>query len=251
MNLEQFYFPVTETPIYYAVNADYCKLDSNKLIRHIDNNQKPIAIVSKGYNFITNKEIIENTIGCLENLGVKFYIDQMGTFLSDKRMMIHAIFQDNYIADDNNGVINLSLVIHNSYDMSTAARARFGTFRTICSNGALLSFSELTQYYHKHTKNLFVNNMKEEIEKALQVFPHLKERIDLLRVTEFRIDLPKVMDNVYRIMPDDFRTFVKPQAEIIKTMWQLYNLMTYYITHKVQAVAREVYYQKISKLFKV
>lgn len=256
MKISDFIFPIRTTDLWYGTTkSDILQVHSHKGIvrKYDDKEDELISVVSKSYTLLPNEKVIENTVGVLDKLGINYTIDPVGSYLSNSRMILHVIFLDNITLNDGESDISLSMMIHNSYDMSTAFRFKFGTFRWICSNGAIIGYKELTNsVYRKHTQGVYIDDVKKSIQNAVQIFPEIEKRIKILQQKEFNKNLkPKINS----IMGKPFERFMAEKYEKrwkeIKTLYQLYQTLTWYVTHKVAPLPRETYLNKIAKVFEI
>lgn len=255
MQVNDFIFPVETTSLWYGKKqVDTLPVDSHKGIvrKHEDKSDELISVVSQSYTLLPNEKVIESTIGVLENSGIKYAIDSVGSYLSNKRMILHAIFSD-VVLNDGESNVNLSMLIHNSYDMSTAFRFKFGTFRWICSNGAVIGYKELADtVYRKHTQGIYIEDIEKAIHNAVEIFPEIEKRIKILQQKEFT---KAVKPKIINMMGKQYEKFMAENYEKrwreIKTLYQLYQSLTWYVTHKVTPLQRELYLNKIAKVFEI
>jgi hypothetical protein len=272
MTKEEFIFKVQKVDIYYDFPVHDVTLINDNMFKVMEQKDgtilpltltkdykgivrsdtgKLISIVSNTYNLTTNEEVINKTLGVFEMLGLTYIIDPIHSHISDNRMILNIVIKDICI---NDGVspISLAMFIHNSYDMTTKFRFRFGTFRYICSNGSVIGFKELCDpIEHKHTPNFYIDDIKREVERAIGIFPRVGERIEFLKTQVFTYT--PIRGRAESVMGSEFTKYMKKDYErewkSLKTLYDLYLIMTWYVTHKVVRLQQETYFNKIAKVF--
>jgi len=157
LDLQDFCFPVVERTVavddklneqaQWADEESYLDNGYKAIVREDTNNV--ISIVRDSYKIVTNRELINELLHFLAVSGEQFKIDPSHSFVQDNRMRLMITFP-NLTLQDRESDINLSLFIHNSYDMSEGVRFYFGAIRGICQNGAVFG-QILGRYYSKHT----------------------------------------------------------------------------------------------------
>ena len=103
----------------------------------------------------------------------------------------------------------------------------------------------LSKFYSKHTKNINLSNLKEQLEATYDKIPVIKQRIEILR----NLSVTKeVNDDVKNKMGKTISKYVEDQPAAAN-QWILYNILTYYISHLIDKRMRASYQMRVSKLF--
>lgn len=248
-SIEDFFFNVSEEDIYrYSNNNNnFVNIKNYKGVYRSDNNEL-ISVVSKNYKLIQNKDVIMPLLDDLSNLDSKWIIDKSHSFVNDKRMRLQITFPD-LLIDDNESKSSLSLFIHNSYDMSEGVRLFWGGIRQICTNGMVfMKISE--KFYSKHSKNAEIINMHEKIKKTYDEIPSIQRRIQILNAIS--ANESKLINNIEKEYGKGIGNYVNDEIQGKQlSMWQLYNILTYYISHYVTLEQRAKYQIKTSRLFEL
>jgi Domain of unknown function (DUF932) len=252
-DLDRYKFPVEETNIY--VNREekgkvFQRLaeDYKAIIR--SDNKKLISVMPKTYRLVSNKDLIENLLSQLEKIDSKFYIDSSHSFVSDRRMRLQLTFPELTI-DDDESKTNLSLFIHNSYDGSEGVRLFWGAIRGICSNGMVFG-KLLSQAYRKHTKGLNLPDIQAVMDKGYKAVPEIQRRFDAMQ----RLEIMQT-DKLKETIEEEMGKKISNDPDLLEvlerraTEWEVFQALTYIVSHKVRINRQAFYQRKISKLMNI
>lgn len=144
----------------------------------------------------------------------------------------------------------MSLFLHNSYDGSEGVRLFWGAIREICTNGLVFG-TLLSKYYRRHTSKLDISNLKQQLESTYDKIPILKHRIQILQDTKVT---PKFRRDVEDQMGKKIVKYIDEQEKKNKraaSLWILFNIVTYYISHMIERRLRADYQLQASRLFQL
>jgi hypothetical protein len=246
--LENFMFPVGERAVFVDDDKTYKPTKHYKAIVREDNG-KLVSIMKDSYQLVPNSEVIMPLLEQLHNLDTNWIIDPSHSFADDNRMRLQVTFNDLKM-NDGRSDIALSLFLHNSYDGSEGVRMFWGAIRGICSNGMVFG-TLLAKFYGKHTSGLEIKNLKDQLESTHQKIPVIQHRIEILQNTNVT---KKIKRDVEDHLGKHVIKYVNEQEKQNKraaNLWVLYNLITYYISHKVDMRMRAQYQLDTSRLFKL
>jgi len=248
MRKSDFTFPVRREKLYYLDNSIWIPTNQDIIIR--EDTDEIISYVPRTYHLKTNAEIFDKIFEALQYLNLSVIIDPVNSFLSNERMICHLLLTDIIIKDDESAIF-LSILIKNSYDRSRAFDFKFGMFRGICSNGSLLGYKSLMEgIYRKHTKGFSLHPITSKIKEVILNFPEVQKRIEHLQTVKFETSYKK---QSVQTLGNKFEAYMSEDLGIkwikIKTLYDLYNEMTYFVTHKIPVIEREQYLDKIAKGF--
>ena len=247
--LSPYLFPVEERPVYYERDARSDRLpipspNYKAIVRKDTGNL--IAIQKDTYKLVPNAEVIKPLLEQLHQLDTSWVIDPSHSFVDDERMRLQVTFPE-LLFHDGRSEIALSLFLHNSYDSSEGVRLFWGAIRAICKNGMVFG-TVLAKYYRKHTQNLEISNLREQLESTYDKIPVIRERIDHLqnaRVTkDFRTEIVDALGK-------KVGKYIEEQEETrrLANQWALYNVITYFVSHLVKQKMRASYQRQVSNLF--
>jgi hypothetical protein len=253
MNLKDFCFPVAERRVAvddftsefvdWGNENSYLQNDYKSIVR--DDTNEVISIVKDSYRIIRNETLINELLQFLAVSGEKFKIDESHSFVQNNRMRLMITFP-NLTLQDSESDINLSLFLHNSYDLSEGVRFYFGAIRAICANGMI--FGEiLGRYYSKHTSGFRLEDFSEKLDEAKAHFPEIQQRISMLENVSANEQLVEGISNkISKRLADQ----ILEEYDVNRiSQWQLLNRVTNYISHDVDKPHRARHQRSVSQLF--
>jgi Domain of unknown function (DUF932) len=244
--LDGYIFPVMERKVFFEdeKSGKPVKTAEYKAIVRPDQN-KLVSIMQDSYKLVSNHDVIMPLLEQLNNLDTNWFFDNSHSFVNSKRMRLQVTFPD-LTLNDGRSDIALSLFLHNSYDGSEGIRIFWGAIRGICSNGMV--FGEvLAKFYSKHTKNINISNLKEQLEETYEKIPVIKQRIEILQSMKVS---KGIAEEVEHRMGKTIYKYVEEQTHPAN-QWILYNILTYYVSHLIDKRMRAYYQMKISGLFQL
>ncbi len=248
--LQQFMTPVHEDKVYFTNGSDMVPAPRHRAI--LNEQGKIITVVKDSYKLVRNEDIIMPLLEHLDKLDNKWYVDPSHSFINDKKMRIQLTFPD-LMFKDNESDIAMSLFIHNSYDGSEGIKGLWGAIRGICSNGMVFG-KVFAKFYAKHTSGFNIDRLKEQIEDSFKLIPSINERVQLMNQREFK-QTPDFSQQVANTLGTRALAYLNQEngeeKNQIQTMWQLYNVFTYFISHYVNYRTRAAYQQRLASLMEM
>ena len=250
MNLQDYNFPVIERRVaVHNGDTDLIDLGNTKtflpgdykaIVRQ-DTNEL-ISIVRDSYQIVPNENIISKLMEELEKTGTPFEIEPSHSFVENSRMRLQIKFPGIQI-NDGRSDIDLSLYLHNSYDMSEGIRMFWGAIRSICTNGMVFG-KILGTIYRRHTSGFQMDHLHKEMSRMYDLMPRIQNRIADLDARP-----------ITSVMKDDIEKELgkKVSTQIFQSdyesQWKLYNAITYLISHIIQQRYRARYQTATSRIF--
>lgn len=248
--LQQYMTPVHEDTVYFTSGQDMIPAPRHKAI--VNEQGKIITVVKDTYKLVRNEDIIMPLLEHLDKLDSKWYVDPSHSFINDKKMRIQLTFPD-VMFKDNESDIAMSLFVHNSYDGSEGIKGLWGAIRGICSNGMVFG-KVFAKFYAKHTSGFSINRLNEQIEDSFKLIPSVNERVQLLQQKEFK-QTPDFSQNVANVLGTRALAYLNQEngeeKNQIQTMWALYNVFTYFISHYVNYRTRAQYQMRLASLMEM
>jgi hypothetical protein len=231
--IESLKFPIQELPLYLGNGAS----TGLRAIYNANegNAENWLGYHTKEYKVTTNAELIDTAIPIIEEMGAKIQdVSSRYTFCDDKRMYLGLVLDQKFeIQNGKSDLFNMLLFLKNSYDGSLSYGCDFGSYRLVCTNGAV-SFIKTAIMKRKHVTEFSPDLLRYQIETALTEFPKLKaayERFHEKNLTKEELD---------RIFSDAEKRNLttKTQSDNIqgligetKNAYLIFNILTYYLTH--------------------
>ena len=250
MDLREFGFPIVERKV--AVHDGKNRLiDLNdketylpgeyKSIVREDTNEL-ISIVRESYQIVPNEQIISRLMEELDKIRTTFKIEPSHSFVENNRMRLQVSFPEIRI-NDGRSDIALSLFLHNSYDMSESVRMFFGAIRAICTNGMVFG-KVLGSVHRRHTSGFQMQMLHAELSKMADLMPTVKGRIT-------NMDSYPVSEGLKREVESGLGKKIAEQIlqKKYESQWQLFNALTFHISHVIHQRHRARYQMAVSRIF--
>ena len=252
--LNKYYFPVSvgtvrrsgPTVIDGATYDTLYPANNYKAIVRSDTNEL-IAIMKQTYKIVENRRVIESVMEGLERVNANYMFDRSHSFVSNGRMKLHITFPD-YRLMDNESEIPLCVYIHNSYDGSEGIRVLWGAIRSICTNGMVFG-KLLSSVYKRHTLGVNLGGIGNQLRSTLDAMPKLQARIDSLR--NGYPDMESFLPEIKKTMGITLSKHVEDSAYKITSQWDMLNVLTDYVSHKIEKRLQTHYQNQISKVFQL
>lgn len=258
-DIDEFMFPVIEQPVRLFIGDEFDDIpeglmdslitspnmipnDFRAIVRQ-DTNEL-ISIVKPSYKMVTNEQLINSAIEELNSTDVLWCLSDSHNMLTNERMKLHIEFPE-LVWNDGESDITQSMYIFNSYDGSASVQMLFGGIRGICTNGMVFG-KVLSKLYHKHTQGFYLSTLADRVRDIKNYIPELKERSEILQKTDPTL---KDIEKMKKEFGDKFADEMIQRSELPMTMWQLYMVATWMISHQIKANMVTHYQKAASKVF--
>lgn len=208
----------------YVVNHERKTRYESEHVATVDTQtEKVLGIFNEDYHLVKHQEFLD---AIKEVVGENF---QGNYWCSDTKLYVY------YYPDDWNVEIperpeeNLWFGVRfsNSYDGTAAIKCTLVAVRVQCWNG-MYTEELLEQEYRKHSKAFNLETFKENVEEMLElgldeVLEKLKKSMDMEAKTGDAVEVLR--------LPQSLKDVVTDELESRETLWNIYNKLTYNITH--------------------
>lgn len=267
-------FPrVASEPLYYGKRVPTHFEGWRALVDQDDGSI--VSVVSAGYRMVKHEHVVEATEDALRKQGLEF--QRSVTLIKEGAKMVATYTIPSIEVKVAEGdILNPTLVIKNSYDLSWVASILGGIYRLICSNGAYVG-TMFEKFRHRHVGQLDAEAMQARIANVADSFEQFGIHYKMMRTTplsNFRTE--KVVGHiplnkgeqvalqglkerssglVLDLVPhkqENGETVpvwaIKDGDEEKFNVADLFNLLTEFNTHKVgSAVRRDLFSDRIAK----
>lgn len=233
---DDIFFPVSAVPLTELTGKPDVGLQA--IVREDTN--EIIATHGKRYTLIKNEAIYDRVDRAIRE---STDIDTNGMQITDSvayaggRSIRSYIFPEHkiQIGKSDHDVTNLRLNVVNSYDGSTNLRLMMGGYRMVCANGMIVG-DTAAQYVARHTSGFSLGEIQTRIAAQLRAFNEAGEMWKVWAnkpcddthayylLTEFANGSKKLAETLIGLWHIENRT-------LGKTMWALFNALTYWSTH--------------------
>lgn len=251
---DKVYYPdVFETPVHYQKTNDDLvrsfKIKDHKAI--VDrNNGNVFGITTEAYKLIK----YEDLINVVDNIVLNHPeygdpVKKVETISEGAKLTSEWTFPEVSYQITKGDIVHPSIHVNTSYDSSTLLSVLFGAFRIVCSNGLVIG-DQFANYKKKHTQVFNLEGIKNAISIGMDNF---SDQVNLWKTwvdknttsTEYEYVMNTMKFN--KAETEEIHSVVEKNSGVtltdIKTKtltyWIFYNILTQYITHKVQSKLRK------------
>lgn len=230
--------------------------------------KKVVSVVRKSYQLYPNSLLVEPALNFLVKSGIDYKIGNF-SLVTDSQMRLQLVLQSFQLKDDTEQGLYPSIILSNSYDMTSTLSINIGALRVICSNGMVTTKTlNVAKRFHRTSD---IGLIQEEIMNALQkietYIPAIERRIQEMmnkKLVGIRIKALSHLDSrlFSHLMQsigivDEEVTYaetvrigrsIDPNFYSYVTEWQAYNILTEFITHQVPTRYKMDFSQRLSKI---
>jgi hypothetical protein len=251
-DLSLFDFPIKETALFVESYGNYTSVPDKKAIVRSDTGQF-LGFHSNRYKTINHYNLFKKHSRAVTEKGFNNNIqikDSIWNYGAKAHRSI--LFKDHKVNIVENDPMYLKIDVFNSLDGSTSFISFVGGYRSVCQNGQVFGGEKISHQKQKHTKGLNINSAVGKLDTAVDTFVNNGDKLKqwsnsyitddnviyLLANTICRKEskTSQVLtgsDRVNQRLSDFFfYLYEKEQAcGSEKTLWALYNSLTYWSTH--------------------
>lgn len=218
--------------------------DTNEILHYPTNN----------YKVIQNKEVIDSFLTKITPITNNIVLGQSHSFVKSEKMQVQLTFPD-FQFNDGGSDVALTAYLSNSYDGSAGVKILWGGIRKICTNGMIWGI-HIMKFYAKHTTGASFGGLEHQFQKVITSIPEVEKRINILRQLEY--SLPTGEEEIIEEKERLQKQYGKKCADYILENYQrgmsqydLLNLVTWFISHKIEASRRADYQLRAARNFKL
>lgn len=234
------------------------KFIDKKAIVHKESGQV-ISIVSPDWNIIQNKELVENFESNLRSDGIEFVRTSAGVNhnltkfwanyrFPDVKMQLSKPYKTNFgsYQDD----IELTIDLWGGYASGISTGFMIGGYRLICSNGLMRKENMFGQTWRHNqiNQNDLLKTFHDQVQQSANLFKSqmIQSWDDLSQKSYDKSIAVPIMRDLFRELKDTvtyrdklYWLFIQTQKDgNLKTMWQFYNMLTWFFTHTMEHRSR-------------
>lgn len=239
-------------------NEHHTQLEKYRGIVNAENIDQVFAIATKGYQVIQHDELVETVEKALTEINLKNSTRTV-ELNSGARIHVDISFPDNTLKINDN-TLSLNIAWDNSYDLSTGIRI---TVSGQDHKGTSYYIPEsYASYYHKHTKGLSMDKVKESLEKGINSFDKQvsnyfnnlvnttttidKAIVWLDKCLEDEVISKKYLEEMRKVL-EERKAFTIKDKEITN-LWGLYSLISEVLSKSQASLeSKQSYAEKLAK----
>jgi hypothetical protein len=213
------------------------------------------AVVSDRYHLIENKIAFLPVVDAIRKFGIKI----KGKMLQENgRSYIDILFDDERfkldVADKSKmqkgDTINFGMRFGNSYDASMSFYAETFAIRMVCSNGMIRPVViEDIRFVHMGEPEVISSAILKTFEALIIECPKFRDVVERTMKDEVTEALIQEYLNVCKLGKRNIEKLLEKARKVdAKTQWDVYNVLTEYITHDLQIMesSRESWHKNVA-----
>lgn len=158
---DNYRFPIEREPLLRGDGVD-TRYDA--LYRADTGSQ--ISVVSRDYQLITHEQAMDSVYGLLDAMGETHEDFRIATTNQGKRLFAEVKLPDRKFDVSGDGIMP-SVIVENSLDKTKSFVARFGAYRLVCSNGAIVGTKVVNIALSHYKENINMDKVLYAIEQGI------------------------------------------------------------------------------------
>ena len=237
-------FPVELMPIQ---TKSRIAIPDRRAVVRTDTNT-PLGIVSTKYELLKHADVVN---GFRKALGNEEYEETIKLARNGAQLYATYSLPTYHIEVRPGDVISLQFIVKNSYDGTNALQIMLGAFRLVCTNGMMIGkkfFAFSQKHIGSEAGTIDAGKLKEKVTmiadqfaKALPVMQTMAKTTVFHPSEYFETKKVRIPKYLLATAKESYET------ERDKSLWGVYNSLTYAITHKMKREnpAMSVYYGQV------
>ena len=202
-----------------------------------------LGVTSDKYGLLLNTDLVKAVDEVLTDKGLdyerKISVARDGATMYGRYEFPNELRKIQKVGDE----MGMRITIRNSYDRTSFAGLELGMLRLVCTNG-MKAMKRAFGFNQKHSRKLSLDGVSDAIERAIKAFDDVGGDFTIL--SDMKID-DTIGDYVLKNLTSDKILSDKLREEITKvwlsppfpedkdrSLYNLYNAVTYHLTHKVE-----------------
>ena len=202
-----------------------------------------LGVTSDKYGLLLNTDLVKTVDEVLTGKGLdyerKITVARDGATMYGRYEFPNELRKIQKVGDE----MGMRITIRNSYDRTSFAGLELGMLRLVCTNG-MKSMRRAFGFNQKHSRKLSLDGVSGAIERAVEAFDEVGG--EFTKLSEVPVS-DTIGDYVLKNLTSDKILSEKLREEIVKVwlnppfpedkkrnLYNLYNAVTYHLTHKVE-----------------
>jgi hypothetical protein len=202
-----------------------------------------LGVTSDKYGLLLNTDLVKTVDEVLTGKGLdyerKITVARDGATMYGRYEFPNELRKIQKVGDE----MGMRITIRNSYDRTSFAGLELGMLRLVCTNG-MKAMRRAFGFNQKHSRKLSLDGVSDAIERAVDAFDEVGG--EFTKLAEVPVS-DTIGDYVLKNLTSDKILSEKLREEIVKVwlnppfqedkkrnLYNLYNAVTYHLTHKVE-----------------
>ena len=237
-------FPVELMPIQ---TKSRIAIPNRRAVVRTDTNT-PLGIVSTKYELLNHADVVN---GFRKALGDQEYEETIKLARNGAQLYATYSMPNHTVEVTPGDTISLQFIMKNSYDGTNALQIMLGAFRLVCTNGMMIGkkfFAFSQKHIGSEAESVDAGKLKEKVTmiadqftKALPVMQTMAAATVFHPSEYFETKKVRIPKYLLAAAKESY------ESERDKSLWGVYNSLTYAITHKMKREnpAMSVYYGQV------
>lgn len=240
-------FPVELRDIYTRFDGKQVPIAGRKAVLRTDT-KHTLGIVSTKYELLKHDDVVKGFRNALKDERFEESIK-----LAKNGAQLYATYSlpEHTVEIRPNDRVSLQFIVKNSYDGTNALHITLGAFRLVCTNGMMIGkkfFAFSQKHIGSEAESIDAGKLKEKVTmiadqfaKALPVMQTMAAATVFHPSEYFETKKVRIPKYLLAAAKESY------EAESDKSLWGVYNSLTYAITHKMKRdnPAMSVYYGQV------
>jgi hypothetical protein len=234
--IQKVNFPVGELENVFANNGNNVSLliPDRKAIYRSDTN-KVLGLLSNKYKILPHSQVVETIFNSLDNEKVDYQPKNIEVLNNGGKLFLHLILPEVYQVGELGDDIQMEIIASNSYDGSTSFGIELGGYRLVCSNGM--------RAWHKDiaiAKRHYISEPRQFIQQFFTKLKQFKDEVIPFFNSCAKLGIKKsegveLISNLVIAEKYKRKAAQEWMNESEKSLWSLYNVLTYVAAHIVKS----------------
>jgi hypothetical protein len=202
-----------------------------------------LGVTSDKYGLLLNTDLVKTVDEVLTNKGLDYErqitVARDGATMYGRYEFPNELRKVQKVGDE----MGMRITIRNSYDRTSFAGLELGMLRLVCTNG-MKAMRRAFGFNQKHSRKLSLDGVSDAIDRAVKAFDEVGG--EFTKLSEVPVS-DTIGDYVLKNLTSDKILSEKLREEIVKVwlnppfqedkkrnLYNLYNAVTYHLTHKVE-----------------
>jgi hypothetical protein len=202
-----------------------------------------LGVTSDKYGLLLNTDLVKTVDEVLTDKGLDYErqitVARDGATMYGRYEFPNELRKVQKVGDE----MGMRITIRNSYDRTSFAGLELGMLRLVCTNG-MKAMRRAFGFNQKHSRKLSLDGVSDAIDRAIKAFDEVGG--EFTKLSEVKVS-DTIGDYVLKNLTSDKVLSEKLREEIVKVwlnppfpedknrnLYNLYNAVTYHLTHKVE-----------------
>lgn len=235
--IQQVRFPVSELSYINGYNSDdniQLPIPGKKAIYRTDTNEI-LGLVGNKYQILPHSQVVETVFESLDKEKIEYTPTKCKVIGHGEKVFLHLLLPEVHQIGELGDGIQSEIIIKNSYDGTTSFGLELGGYRLVCKNGMRAWHKDLavTKKHYISEPILFIQQFftrLKQFKEELVPFFNSCAQLNIKKAEGIKLIGNLAIAKKYQ--QDAVRIWMSEEQ---RSLWTLYNVLTYIATHSIQS----------------